>query len=60
MIMSINNVIQLDAFRRDWTVGIIYCAECQQVHAHMWVTGASVTRCPGCDLLIDIEVNYSE
>lgn len=51
-----DNVIQLDAFRRDWTVGIIYCAICDRMHAHLWISKASVTRCPGCEQLIDLEV----
>jgi hypothetical protein len=43
-----DNVIYLDLYRRNWTVGIIFCAECDTSVPHMWVTGASVVECPKC------------
>jgi hypothetical protein len=52
-----NNVIPLDLYRRDWTVGILYCNVCSEVFPHMWVTGASITYCSICGQLIDIIVN---
>jgi LSD1 subclass zinc finger protein len=51
-----SNVKYLDFYRRDWSAGIIYCHHCDEWEPHMWITGASVVRCPMCDQLIDLVV----
>lgn len=52
-----DNVIYLDLYRRNWSVGIIYCAECDTSVPHMWVTGASVIDCPKCDNKVPLTID---
>jgi hypothetical protein len=42
------NVIYLDLYRRNWSVGYVYCAECERAGYQMWVTGAEIIDCPNC------------
>ena len=51
-------VIELDAYRKNWSVGIIYCSYCNRSMAHMWSSGASVVNCPECNQLIDLIIDY--
>lgn len=51
------NLVTLDSYRKDWTAGIINCSLCRGVYAHLWITGASVTYCPGCNQLTDLVIN---
>jgi hypothetical protein len=49
-----SNVYYIDFYRRNWSVGIVYCADCDMEGAQMWVTGASIVECPHCNQLIDL------
>ena len=55
-----DNVYYLDFYRRNWTVGFVYCAKCDLKFPHMWVTGASYIYCDTCKekipLVIDREL----
>ena len=51
-------VVELDAYRKDWSVGIIYCSYCNRSIAHMWISGATVVNCPDCKKLIDLVIDY--
>lgn len=52
------NVISIDLYRRNWTVGIIFCGPCGISLPHMWVTGASVVDCPRCQNKIPLTIDW--
>ena len=43
-----DNLVHLDFYRRNWSVGLIYCAACDQPGYQMWITGAEIIDCPNC------------
>jgi len=51
-------VVALDAYRKDWSVGLVYCAHCNRSMPHLWVSGATVVNCPECKQLIDLVIDY--
>lgn len=53
-------LIYLDLHRRNWTVGFIYCGECQQSNYQMWVTGAELIDCPSCGARIYLSLDPND